>query len=133
MTPLYLLAALLIVAGLALSAPPSCVCAPDDHFGLAMHPLFPHAHGGPHTASFVPDHQPAGGDDSSARVVDSGPGISAATSQSAHEAVAGLVLPLLLAGLFLALSRRFPGAERVPAQLALVPPIPPPRLALAAR
>ncbi|MCC6176979.1 MAG: hypothetical protein IT305_16840 [Chloroflexi bacterium] len=37
--------ALLIVAGLSVSAPVSCWCVPDDHLGQVLHPVFPHSHG----------------------------------------------------------------------------------------
>jgi hypothetical protein len=52
---IYLLAATLIVASLALSMPASsCWCAHDEHAGMLLHPLFPHHHGDDHGA-FVDD------------------------------------------------------------------------------
>jgi hypothetical protein len=52
---MYVLAATLIVASLALSMPASsCWCAHDEHAGMLLHPLFPHHHADDHPA-FVDD------------------------------------------------------------------------------
>jgi hypothetical protein len=121
---------LLIVAGLAISAPPSGVHTPDDHFGLLLHPLFPHAHGDSHTSGPLADTTADGADLRGARAIDQAHGISAATASSgAHDAVAGLLLPLLLAAVLLKATRRPSLDDLSPEQRALAPPIPPPRLA----
>jgi hypothetical protein len=52
---MYVLAATLVVASLALSIPAaSCWCAHDEHAGMLLHPLFPHHHDDDH-AAFVDD------------------------------------------------------------------------------
>jgi hypothetical protein len=128
-TPLHLLAALLIVAGLAMSAPPSCVCASDEHFGLLLHPLFPHVHGAPHSPLATLDFGESGTDRSAPTVADQAPGISAqATGTGAFDAYAGLLLPLVLAALLLESFRRVKPADSIPEQRSLAPPIPPPPL-----
>ena len=49
--PMSLVAALLIVVGLASSAPPTYGTTSGDHFGLLLHPIFLHSHGDGHTSS----------------------------------------------------------------------------------
>jgi hypothetical protein len=123
---LHLLAALLIVAGLAISAPPSCVCASDEHFGLLLHPLFPHVHGAPHSPL---DAVESLTDASTTTSVEQAPGISAqAAGPGTFDAYAGLLLPLVLAALVLEISQRVRSASSIPEQRSLAPPIPPPRL-----
>jgi hypothetical protein len=130
LTPLHLIAVLLIVAGLAISAPPSCWCAPDDHFGLLLHPLFPHVHGVPHAALAEWDETQAT-DEADVRTVQQAPGISAGTADTrGHEVVTGLLLPLFLAAALLEASRRLLLHEPRPKQRMLAPPLPPPRIAL---
>jgi hypothetical protein len=120
----------LIVAGLAISAPPSCWCAPDEHFGLLLHPLLPHAHGDAHASGPLTERVTGGFELHGRLSVDPAPGISAAPSSSgAHDAIAGLLLPLLLAAMVLETTRRLALADARPEQRALAPPYPPPRLA----
>jgi hypothetical protein len=115
---------------MAMSAPPSCVCAPNDHFGLLLHPLFPHVHGDVRTA-ILELEQDLSAADVRPGSYEQAPGISASASEtSAHDAIAGLLLPLLLAAMLLESSRRLWWAEPRPEQRALAPPIPPPRLVL---
>ena len=105
------------------------MCAPDDHFGLLLHPLFPHAHGDAHASGPLADAMTGIADLAGTAQVDQAPGISAAaSSNAAHDAIAGLLLPLLLAALMLEATRRIPLTELHPEQRALAPPIPPPRL-----
>ena len=60
---------------------------------------------------------------------DQAPGISASTSNSgAHDAIAGLLLPLVLAAILLEAARRVALTDTRPEQRALAPPSPPPRL-----
>jgi len=127
---LYLIAALLIVVGLSVSAPPSCWCAPDEHFGMLLHPLFPHVHGDIHSLSMARGEvQPD--DATTLRTVEQAPGISAGASDAGpHDVLTGLLLPLFLAAALLELSRRLLLAELRPEQRALTPPSPPPRLGL---
>jgi hypothetical protein len=125
-----LIAALLIVAGLSMTAPPACVCAPDEHFGMLLHPLFPHVHGVPHAALAAWDEDEATGQND-VRTVQQAPGISAGSADtSGHEVVTGLLLPLFLAAALLEASRRLLLHEPRPKQRMLTPPLPPPRIAL---
>jgi hypothetical protein len=124
--PLHLIAVILIVAGLAVSAPPACLCAPDDHFGLLLHPMFPHAHGAVHQGweaeASAPDSVAPG-------AVDQAPGISAQASDGgARDAIAGPLLPLLLAALFVEIGRRIYLNQPPPHGRTTSPPTPPPRL-----
>jgi hypothetical protein len=123
-----LIVALLIVAGAAASAPPSGRSASGDHFGLLLHPLFPHAHGLSRAMPPWSDEERSAADPGGAKTVDQAPGISAGTSEAgARDALAGMLLPLLLAAAAIELTRRRPSTERAPAQRALAPPTPPPR------
>jgi len=124
------LAALLIVAGLAMTAPPSCVCNPDDHFGMLLHPLFPHVHGVPHGQITMHDEPQADGS-ADVRSAEQAPGISAGTSDvGGRDVVTGLLLPLFLAAALLEVSRRLLLHEPRPEQRMLAPPFPPPRISL---
>jgi hypothetical protein len=121
---------LLVVAGLSMTAPPACVCGPDEHFGMLLHPLFPHVHGVPHTALAAWDDTQAT-DQTDVRSVQQAPGLSAGTADtSGHEVVTGLLLPLFLAAALLEASRRLLLHEPLPKQRTLAPPLPPPRIAL---
>src|SRR4051794_17634656 len=114
----YLFAALLIVAGLATSAPPSCVCAPNEHFGLLLHPLFPHMHGDIHGAAAERTEPSDRG--LSAPGIEQTPGISAGTTDTAgNDVLSGLLLPLVLAAALLEASRQLILIEERPAQRAL--------------
>jgi hypothetical protein len=127
---LYLIAAIMVVAGLSISAPPSCVCAPDEHFGLLLHPLFPHIHSDAHGGRIWQQKFEQDGD-ASVRTVEQSPGISAGSSDAgAHDVLTGLLLPLFLAGALLEVSRRLLQSAVRPEQRTLAPPSPPPRLAL---
>jgi hypothetical protein len=123
----YLFAALLVVAGLAMSAPPSCVCAPDEHFGLLLHPLFPHLHGDAHGAAAERTEPSDSGQ--GALGVEQAPGISSGTADSTgHDVLSGIILPLVLAAVLLEASRRLIVADARTEQRTLAPPSPPPRL-----
>ena len=112
-----------------MSTPPSCWCAPDDHFGLLLHPLLPHGHGDAHVVTDVADLEAGGLDLGTAPSVDEAPGLSAATSNAGpHDAIAGLLLPLVLAAALLDAARRISLTDLQPEQRALAPPIPPPRV-----
>jgi hypothetical protein len=120
----------LIVAGLAMTVPPSCVCGPDDHFGMLLHPLFPHVHGAPHTLVTRSDDSQADAS-TDLRAAQQAPGISAGTSDvGGRDAVTGLLLPLFLAAALLEASRRLRLHEPAPEQRMLAPPLPPPRISL---
>jgi hypothetical protein len=125
----YLFAALLVVAGLAMSAPPSCVCAPNEHFGLLLHPLFPHLHGAAHALGVW--QEDATESQQATQAVEQAPGISAGTADTlAYDALSGVILPLFLAAALLEASRRIVLTERRPEQRASAPPSPPPRRSL---
>jgi hypothetical protein len=120
----------LIVAGLAMTTPPSCVCGPEDHFGMLLHPLLPHVHGDPHTIVARLD-DPQADLSMDLRAAHQAPGISAATSDvGGRDAVTGLLLPLLLSAALLEGSRRLLLHEREPEQRMLAPPLPPPRISV---
>ena len=109
-----------------MTAPPTCVCSPDDHFGMLLHPLFPHVHGEPHASL-------AGADEAQTdvRSAQQAPGISAgSTDVGGRDAVTGLLVPLFLAAALLEVSRRLLLHEPRPEQRMLAPPSPPPRIAL---
>ena len=126
----YLFAALLVVAGLAMSAPPTCVCAPNEHFGLLLHPLFPHSHGAAHALG-VWQEEPSDGQQT-ATIVEQVPGISAGTADTlGYDVLSGVILPLFLAAVLLGASRRIVLADLRPEQRTSAPPSPPPRIALA--
>jgi len=128
----YLVAALLIVAGLAMSAPPACWCAADEHFGLLLHPLFPHVHGDVHSILAREDEQ-LRDDQAVARTVEQAPGISAGTSDSgALDLIPGLLLPVLSLTALLGFSIRLGQVELWPGQQFVRPPSPPPRRPLVA-
>jgi hypothetical protein len=102
--PLHVIAALLIVAGLAISAPPSDLRGDEG----------------------APD-----GTSADVMMADQAPGISAPTSVLVpHDALVGLLLPHFLAAILLGARRRARIADLQPEQRALAPPIPPPRLVL---
>jgi hypothetical protein len=128
-TPLYTIAALLLVAGLAMTVPPSFSAASDDHFGVVLHPLFPHVHGVVNRLA-VDDGERADLASELPRF-EQKPGISAPSADSGgRDAVAGIVLPLLLAGLAIEAGRRYLLSDLIPEQRAFAPPLPPPRLPL---
>jgi hypothetical protein len=130
-TPLYLIAALLIVAGLAMTVPPSSSSASDDHFGLILHPLLPHTHGV--SERILASQRTSPENTIAIPRVEQKPGISGPTADpGGRDAVAGIVLPLLLAGLVIEIARRRTPADLLPEQRTLAPPFPPPRLSLVA-
>jgi hypothetical protein len=98
---------------------------------MLLHPLFPHVHGDLHSVLlrrdvFDEDEQQAG-----PLSIDQAPGISAgASSSSPFDALAGLVLPLILAMALLETWRRLLPIELQPGQHEPAPPSPPPRLGL---
>jgi hypothetical protein len=123
----HLIAVAIVVAGLAISAPPSAVGAPGDHFGALVHPIFPHVHGDGHTFAAedsresLASHEPASHDVA--------PGLSVPlASAGAREAAAGIVMPFVLAYLLVELTRRRYLFEPLLAGRAVSPPTPPPRM-----
>ena len=126
-----LVAALLIVAGLALSVPPSYGSVQGEHFGMLLHPLFPHVHGDAERA-FVPDFAhgaiaDAATDDAFA--VERTTGIRSHTPEEGFRTtLSGLLLPILLAGIFLQGRQiRFTRTPLADLHWA-APPAPPPRV-----
>lgn len=108
------------MAGLAISASPSDAFGSDDRFGLILHPLFPHVHGDlRHAAVEAAAVRETSSDDIAMRVsqVEQAPGISAGSSESGgRDVVAGIVLPLVLAGLSVEIARRRLTADLSPQQ-----------------
>ena len=113
-----------------MTVPPACVCSPDDHFGMLLHPLFPHVHGDSHGISTQPDdalHR----ESRDLRSAQQAPGISAGSADvGGREALTGFLVPLLLAAALLERSRRLRLDALRPEQRILAPPLPPPRIAL---
>jgi hypothetical protein len=122
-----LIAVAILVASLALSAPPSAFAVSGDHFGALVHPIFPHVHGDGH--ALAPDdplanlasHEPASRDIA--------PGLSVPLGQTgAPDAAAGIVLPFALLALMISLTRALRIFEPALAGRPIAPPTPPPRL-----
>lgn len=113
-----------------MTAPPTCVCSPDDHFGMLLHPLFPHVHGDDHQIMAGRD-EPQSDRSVDIRSAQQVPGISAgSTDMGGREALTGLLVPFLLAAAIVEISRRLRLVELQPEQRTLAPPLPPPRIAL---
>jgi hypothetical protein len=88
--------------------------------------MFPHAHGAIHQGW---DSEPVSAEGLTSTVIDLAPGISAQSSDGgAREVIAGMVLPLLLAAMFVQRGRRLLHQEPLPFSRAPSPPTPPPRL-----
>jgi hypothetical protein len=129
-----LVAALLIVVGLAVSVPPSFGTAGADHFGLLLHPLFPHVHGSG-TSIFMPDDvltvtndRALPSDDVGWTAFDQAPGVRGQVADDGFRSVlSGIVLPTLLAGALLQLSQIRLAVARLAHQDWRGPPAPPPR------
>ena len=122
-----LAAAVLVVLGLAVSAPPAIGGMPGDHFGVLVHPILPHEHGNGHTFTAddaitnLASHDPA-----SSEVA---PGWSVPLASSgAREAAAGVVLPFVLAATLFDVSRRRQLFEPSLVGRLVSPPTPPPRV-----
>jgi hypothetical protein len=124
---LHLLAALFIVIGLAVSVPPSCWCVRDDHFGVLLHPLFPHRHADDHGA-YEPESDALA--NISHEVERQAPGISAPLGATGIWDISGgeILLPSLLA-LGLLMTTRFLRTRAASLdQVVLAPLTPPPRV-----
>jgi hypothetical protein len=106
-----LMAVAIVVAGLAISAPPGLGMA-GNHEGLLLHPIFPHRHVDGHV---YPAHDLDGHLAShEASSADVAPGLSVPLSASvAKDAAAGVAIPFTLAALVVG--------------RAVTPPTPPPR------
>jgi hypothetical protein len=115
----------LIVAGLSLSVPPSFSASASDHFGLLLHPLFPHTHAGGH-----PDLPLVAMDGTTAEQLnlDQQPTLRSQPLEDSFRAGAGgILLPLVLAGVLLDARRLRHTLLAVPHQHWHIPPAPPPR------
>src|SRR3954451_573844 len=122
-SPTNLLAALLVMAGLALSVPASCWCAVGDHAGMLIHPIFPHHHGDALADEY--DDSVSAASASDAPLL----GISAPAPATDALGLAGgdAVLPALLALMMLS-ARRLRASGLAPPDQHLAGPItPPPR------
>lgn len=129
-----LVAALLIVTGLALSTPPVFETASDDHFGQLLHPLFWHVHGGAHHSA----DQNADADDEAAGEsievsnLEQSPSLRGESPEdSARLAMGGMLLPTCLAVAWLHVTRLGWEEAELPWQGRLAPPTPPPRIGAA--
>ena len=130
----YLVAAVLIVASLAMSVPASCWCARDTHAGMLLHPIFPHHHGGANQSWFDEDDAPPVSDAERAGA-SIAPALSGPLGEAGPGGVSGseILLPILLAAAMLA-SSRFRATDRAVADQHLASPLtPPPRAWLVAR
>ena len=118
-----------------MSVPPSFSASAGDHFGLLLHPLFPHAHGSAATpfvrddgASLLGDATSLA-DDHGAATLDQVPGLRGQPADEGfRSAVGGIVLPAILAGLLLHLRQLRHAELRLAQQPWRGPPTPPPRL-----
>ena len=120
----------LIVVGLAVTAPPSCVCVPGDHLGALLHPIFPHVHASGQDA--WADNAPYPLASHEVATYDSAPGVSAPLSDApARDVMSGMLLPLILSAMLLEMARPRPLAAPAPAERSVSPLTPPPRLTLA--
>jgi hypothetical protein len=128
---LYLLAAAMIVASLALTVPASCWCAHDTHAGMLLHPLFPHHHPGD-DAAFVDDAAedaaPLSLSRASASISPTVPGDPGTGGFGGAE----IVLPMLVVASVLLSWRRLPSEAASPDQHLISPLTPPPRARIVA-
>lgn len=123
-----LLTVLLVVLGLALTAPPGAAVQAGDHFGALIHPIFPHVHtdetGGTFDDAWAQDatHLPLS--------QEAAPGLAVPQLGSGvHEGIGGIGLPFALAVILVAVKAPVAfGAFRLIGR-AVSPPTPPPRVA----
>jgi hypothetical protein len=107
--------------------PPSFSKSASDHFGLLLHPLFPHVHGAGHEDAPAAD-APAYGMTADHLNLDQQPGLRGQPIDDGFRAgVGGILMPLLLAGLLLDSRRLRHTLLAVPHQHWRSPPAPPPR------
>jgi hypothetical protein len=135
-SPMHLIAALLVVLGLALSVPASCWCSTGDHVGMLIHPLFPHHHGdahGPWVDDTLDGTAATSGDTSALDVPLLLIGTSVPDAGGRGLAGGEIALPALLAMLLLTARRLRAGDSPSSVQFVLAPTSPPPRVVLAAR
>jgi hypothetical protein len=124
----YVVAAVLIVASLALSVPASCWCARDTHAGMLLHPIFPHHHGNA-SASYVGDDDAPPVSDAERASASITPALSGPLGEAGPGGIGGseILLPMLLAAALL-LSARFHVLDPAVADQHLASPLtPPPR------
>lgn len=124
----YLVAAVLIVASLAVSVPASCWCARDTHAGMLLHPIFPHHHGGANQPWFDDDEAPPVSDAERASA-SIAPALSGPLGEAGPGGIGGgeILLPVLVAAALL-LSGRFRLTHPAIADQHLASPLtPPPR------
>ena len=120
----HLIAVVIVVVGLALTAPPSTEGLAGDHFGALLHPIFPHVHS--YADTFEAEGSLVSHDASSRSVA---PGLNAPLSEyGAREAAAGIVVPFVLAAALIELSRKRQLFEPRLIGRPVAPPTPPPRL-----
>src|SRR4051812_1412073 len=98
----YLVAAVLIVASLAISVPASCWCARDTHVGMLLHPLFPHHHGNA-SQSFVDDVEVPPATDAERASASVAPALTGPQAEAGPGGIGGseILLPYLLAATLL--------------------------------
>lgn len=80
----------ILLVGLTVTTPVTCVCAPAEHGGMAIHPLFPHTH-----PSDAADHEPHHASATSAgedvALGTSSPNIAAQSGASAASLASGAI------------------------------------------
>jgi hypothetical protein len=131
-SPINLLAAMLVVVGLAVSVPASAGSA-GDHAGMLIHPLFPHHHGDSHSP-FVWDSYDESISSASSALEAPMVMIAAPQPDLSAPGLAGseVVLPALLGLLIFEASRLRGAGPPLPARHLAGPAPPPPRLIPAA-
>jgi hypothetical protein len=124
----YLVAAVLIVASLAISVPASCWCARDTHVGMLLHPLFPHHHGDA-SRGFVDDFEVPPATDAERTSASVAPALTGPQGEAGSGGIGGseILLPYLLAAALL-LTAPFRFARKAAVDQHLASPLtPPPR------
>jgi hypothetical protein len=124
----YLVAAVLIVASLAISVPASCWCARDAHAGMLLHPLFPHHHSDA-SRSFVDDFEIPPVSDAERASASVSPALTGPQGESGPGGMGGseILLPALLAAAVLP-SAPFRVTRAIAVDQHLASPLtPPPR------
>jgi hypothetical protein len=126
---LWLVTCLTLLGGLATLVPVNCLCVADEHWGQAVHPLYPHTHAEGLEHATEPSHEQlpnawAPSSDTPTFAVSehgsfAGPVVDGAIS-SARAALVVLALLALLRTLFV--------VERAPMDIIGAPPTAPPRL-----
>lgn len=126
------LVAFAIVVGLTASVPASFGASATEHFGVLLHPMFPHVHAVDYPDRAGPEAHGAGS--TLFLEFDQQPGLRGQPVDSGFRpGASGMLVPLALAALAAAAGRLHQPPQAVPSQTWRAPPAPPPRRRLAAQ